>query len=229
MRTFILLIAIILLSKYGIAQSLDSLSTMKIKLTKQILIIKGEMDKLSKERDSLQIELIKINQEITKLNNISDSTETFTGIINFMGAALRENPDVNSMELIHVSPGDTVLLYSCYSKPFFKAMHNDYIGYISSSSLEKSTKVQSIIDKSLSKEDPKLAALTRQHGSYNASRIINHEYWLGMTDGMALSSLGSPDKINRTTGSFGIHEQWIYYGKDLYLYFEDGILKTIQN
>jgi hypothetical protein len=41
------------------------------------------------------------------------------------------------------------------------------------------------------------------------------------------SSWGKPNKINRTTYSFGVHEQWVYDGG--YLYFENGILKTIQN
>ena len=41
------------------------------------------------------------------------------------------------------------------------------------------------------------------------------------------SSWGKPRDINRTIGSYGTHEQWVYGGG--YLYFENGILKTIQN
>jgi hypothetical protein len=41
------------------------------------------------------------------------------------------------------------------------------------------------------------------------------------------SSWGKPRKINRSTYSFGVHEQWVYDGG--YLYFENGILTSIQN
>ena len=52
---------------------------------------------------------------------------------------------------------------------------------------------------------------------------------VGMSSQNALdSSWGKPQKINRTTGSFGVHEQWVYGGGG-YLYFENGILRTIQN
>lgn len=51
---------------------------------------------------------------------------------------------------------------------------------------------------------------------------------IGMTsERVLLSSWGRPEKVNRTTYSQGVHEQWVYSGG--YLYFEDGILTAIQN
>jgi hypothetical protein len=51
---------------------------------------------------------------------------------------------------------------------------------------------------------------------------------IGMTqDEVLMSSWGKPRRVNRTTYSFGVHEQWVYDGG--YLYFENGKLKTIQN
>ncbi len=41
------------------------------------------------------------------------------------------------------------------------------------------------------------------------------------------SSWGRPEKVNRTTTQRGVREQWVYHGN--YLYFEDGVLTTIQN
>lgn len=54
---------------------------------------------------------------------------------------------------------------------------------------------------------------------------------LGMTQEQAIAGWGRPRDINRSTYSFGIHEQWVYgrYGERGYLYFEDGILTSIQN
>ena len=42
------------------------------------------------------------------------------------------------------------------------------------------------------------------------------------------TSWGKPHSINRTTGSFGTTEQWVY-GSGNYLYFNNGKLTTIQN
>jgi hypothetical protein len=51
---------------------------------------------------------------------------------------------------------------------------------------------------------------------------------LGMTsERVLLSNWGRPQKVNRTTTAGGVHEQWVYDGG--YLYFQDGILTSIQN
>ena len=44
---------------------------------------------------------------------------------------------------------------------------------------------------------------------------------------MALESWGQPDDINRSVGSWGVHEQWVY--GDEYLYFENGKLTSWQD
>jgi DNA-binding transcriptional MerR regulator len=52
---------------------------------------------------------------------------------------------------------------------------------------------------------------------------------IGMTAADArICGWGNPSDINRTTGSWGTHEQWVY-GTRNYLYFENGILRSIQN
>jgi hypothetical protein len=73
------------------------------------------------------------------------------------------------------------------------------------------------------------SSLIQLYGSYDAQRILNHQYWLGMTTNMAKSSLGTPDDINRTVNTFGIREQWVYRTKDVYLYFKDGVLESFQD
>ncbi|WP_157045808.1 hypothetical protein [Polaromonas sp. JS666] len=51
---------------------------------------------------------------------------------------------------------------------------------------------------------------------------------IGMTQQEVLdSSWGRPQRINKTTSANYQHEQWVYDGG--YLYFESGILKTIQH
>lgn len=63
-----------------------------------------------------------------------------------------------------------------------------------------------------------------------------------MTSKMAIESLGYPSKINKTTLKGLISEQWIYekdelnksilmktFRNDVYLYFDNNILKAIQD
>lgn len=50
----------------------------------------------------------------------------------------------------------------------------------------------------------------------------------GMTKEQAKLSVGTPYDINRSVGSWGIHEQWVYRNRGLYLYFEDGKLTSWQ-
>jgi len=48
----------------------------------------------------------------------------------------------------------------------------------------------------------------------------------GMTKNMVRASVGSPNDINITSGSWGTNEQWVYDNK--YLYFKNGVLESMQ-
>lgn len=52
---------------------------------------------------------------------------------------------------------------------------------------------------------------------------------IGMTaDQVRGSNWGKPSSINRSTGSYGVHEQWVYGGGN-YIYFQNGRVSSIQN
>lgn len=51
---------------------------------------------------------------------------------------------------------------------------------------------------------------------------------IGMTKEEVLEIFGEPKDINRTITADSVSEQWVYSG-GIYLYFEDGILTTIQD
>ncbi len=52
---------------------------------------------------------------------------------------------------------------------------------------------------------------------------------IGMTQEQVINSnWGSPQDINKTTTAYGVREQWVYSGYR-YLYFENGILTSIQD
>lgn len=76
----------------------------------------------------------------------------------------------------------------------------------------------------------KFERLSSKYGKSNAKMMIEKKVKLGWNTEMCKESWGYPDDINRTTGIWGTHEQWVY--GDIYcscLYFENGILTTIQN
>lgn len=65
--------------------------------------------------------------------------------------------------------------------------------------------------------------------------IANHRFVIGMTVEQAILSVGSPNEINRSVGSWGVHEQWVYNRgvrvggvRGFYLYFENGKLTSWQ-
>jgi len=62
--------------------------------------------------------------------------------------------------------------------------------------------------------------------------ILNKKICIGMTKEDVIASWGTPKDINKSVGSWGVHEQWIYgnplYGAQ-YLYFENGKLTSWQD
>jgi hypothetical protein len=62
--------------------------------------------------------------------------------------------------------------------------------------------------------------------------ILEGKICLTMTKDEVVASWGNPYDINRTVGSWGVHEQWVY-GGDIsnrkYLYFENGVLTSWQD
>lgn len=58
--------------------------------------------------------------------------------------------------------------------------------------------------------------------------VLEGKVFVGMNSEQALESWGEPDDINRTITARGTSEQWVF-GSGSYLYFDNGILTTIQN
>lgn len=71
-------------------------------------------------------------------------------------------------------------------------------------------------------------AMIRKYGRTNGNLIIQGKVKLGFTKEMCREAWGSPSDINKSSGSWGGHEQWVY-GLGSYLYFENGRLTAIDN
>jgi len=76
-------------------------------------------------------------------------------------------------------------------------------------------------------KEKKLNRLTKEYGKRYAKYIFEGKICLGMTKKMVMDSMGEPDKVNRSVGSWGVHEQWIY--NEMYLYFENNKLTSWQD
>lgn len=67
----------------------------------------------------------------------------------------------------------------------------------------------------------------------NATAIRDHKVRIGMTQAQCREAWGKPYDTNRTVLSDNsVREQWVYGSIDYgmrFLYFEDGVLVTIQN
>ena len=71
------------------------------------------------------------------------------------------------------------------------------------------------------------AALLNYLASRMREAIRKGRPGLGMRDEEVRASWGPPIRINRSVGSWGVHEQWVYPGRN-YLYFKNGSLTSIQ-
>lgn len=63
--------------------------------------------------------------------------------------------------------------------------------------------------------------LINLYGIEEVEYVVSSEVHIGMSKDLCELSWGKPDKINKTTYSFGVKEQWVYREKNAYLYFED--------
>lgn len=119
---------------------------------------------------------------------------------------------------------DSLRLLLSYSSQIEEC--DEQISYISQRKVQvKNEKIQDEVKRNRLKEE-RLIELKKMFNSYDAIRILNGEIWLGMNSLMIRESIGSPKRINKSTYSDGVREQWIYDSR--YLYLEDGVLNSWQ-
>ncbi len=61
--------------------------------------------------------------------------------------------------------------------------------------------------------------------------VVEGRIWITMTEEQVLVGWGRPLDINRSFGSWGVHEQWVYgsLGARAYVYFENGKVRSISD
>lgn len=155
------------------------------------------------------------------------------------------NPSVKSKILTSLLVSNKIQLEEPVNSTWIKVNTDSIVGYIMVGYLEKSTIPSKFIyNDKLTKDDMvlndsiRLATekaelqkrknyLYKKYGKTNGDKILSGTIWLGMSNTMAEESIGRPKSNNRTVGSWGVHEQWVY--NDIYLYFENGKLTSWQD
>lgn len=92
---------------------------------------------------------------------------------------------------------------------------------------EAKAKAAKAVEEATKRENERRSNIIAKYGETYGNLIIKGQVIIGMTKEQCIEALGNPQRINRTVTSLTTREQWVYVNK--YLYFENGILITIQD
>ena len=170
---------------------------------------KANVEKIEKYIENIKVALKIQGNWCNKPNNIITITKneinvigTFEGIDdnNYIIKSI-EKENINNETSYHITLKNNISLY--YHNDTLKLIPN---GGILSGNLYQLCRVEDFIYE----ENPE------------------YEPTIGMTkDEVENSKWGKPRDINKTTYSWGTHEQWCYYGNK-YIYFKNGVVTAIQ-
>jgi hypothetical protein len=234
MRYLIAILLFVTIPFYSQSQTIDTLNSEIEKLESREQSLKHQLDSLSTLIRDVRWQIVQRRNELDGIQEEQKKeqmlSEGFTAKVVSNMYSIKDEPSVVAEKIADLSKGDEVIVYDFYQEPYLKINFNGQEGYISYGALEESELLNEVTGKTkrLKAEDPRLPKLIREFGETTARRIIKKEIWIGMTDKMARESIGRPNDINRTTSVYGVSEQWVY-PNGRYLYFEDGILTTIQD
>lgn len=153
-------------------------------------------------------------------------------------------------EVGSVAVGDSVEAIG-WSPWLYYIKHNGMKGYVSWRALEVNSRLDSLskvlqaesvkADELVKKKGQELEkkqqelerkkyedSLIKLYGKTVAMKILDGQWWVGMTDVMATLSLGRPDDVNRTVTANSVREQWVYRKYNIYLYFTNGVCTSYQ-
>lgn len=230
-----------------------TISTIGQTNTVKISELENKLKRIEKEFQELKTKTITIQDSIDLIKNqisnekyLSITTNGFICITkNSIQSKLRDNPSAGDNEILIIPKNKSITIIEYVGDDYWKVGYDNLIGYVNEVSLiqtdemrisiinfDKNKKIsdkkqkEEINQLSLRQEKAELERLKKLYGNENAYRISNHVIFLGMTANMAIESIGEPKSINKSTGSWGIHEQWVYDKK--FLYFENNVLTSWQ-
>lgn len=230
-------------------QAIDDLKKKVSRLRSEISIKQDSLNKAWEELDRLEKKQIasKYYREIT---------DTFIPAKVKRDGKVFRQPEWSSTVVGEVKPGDIVKLLD-YTGHYWLISKEDASGYVMDIMIdenEEARKYKSAIEKktkdaAINAELEKMAAekqasdklkkqtekeieewkkgVIAKYGNKVGQKLVDGYYWVGMTAEMARVSLGEPETINKSVGTWGVHEQWVY--GSIYLYIEKGKVASYQN
>lgn len=246
----ILIISLLLIvSNFAIAQNYNINQLTKKIDSITILINTNEkiIDTLLSENLSLKKELDKYYFFQNKLLLEKEEGELYVCI---MGTLLYETIDGKSLS--RINKGDKVKIIENLEEDY-KVYFNGQYGYVSKigfkseekilankklkeidnqNKIKKEQKLEQLRieeqEKRKQAEKERLKKLINKYGKIKGQKVFDGYIWLGMTKKMVKESWGIPNDINKTVGSWGVHEQWVY-SNNKYIYIENGVLTSWQD
>lgn len=234
MKISTLIILLVSLNTFSQEIGISELEKLKQNLTSEINNLNDSLKKVD-----IQITFLK-SKEIKKI--VSDSSLVSTAR---KGAYIKKSSNVMGRIITKLTEKKQVTLLD-YFDGYFGVCTDSICGYMNELWIENNEKIDEFI-KVKKQEQKELKRLEyenklklkkveyaklekkyiKKYGQKTYNELKKGYYWIGMNREMATISLGSPKDINRTVGSWGVHEQWVYDSK--YLYFENGKLTSYQN
>ena len=238
--TLISLLMCISLHSQSIEEEIDRLNSVKEELILKSNVLKDSIESISKMINSL---VVKKNVDIEGRNYIE--------VITSMEATIKDEPSFSGNVIGDVATGKPVRTYEYKGRGYWSCSIGTLAGYINEvffvpneelkviqesrksdyekleDERQKQTEIE-VKEREEKRKEERRAAILAIYDYETAVKILSGQIWLGMTTTMARLSIGSPNDINRSVGSYGVHEQWVYDSRNLYLYFENDILTSWQ-
>lgn len=251
MKHFILIIlfgisSLSVMSQESIHTKYDSLKKIIDRLKNEVEIKSDSILLLEPKFKKLELEIFMRELKSPDNDNpfyISASTKPV--IIYSSGKAKLRKEGIGTADVIRYIDQNTPITLLDYANNYWLISYESDIGYMNEMYIQQSDEIQLIMDATdkdrrfkyenelkianEKKKAEKKAKLVKLYGEEIAAKITGQQYWIGMTTDMAQHSLGYPDDNNKSVGSWGVHEQWVYERYELYLYFENGKLTSYQN
>jgi hypothetical protein len=241
MKIYLTIISTILFSLIARCQSKNE--TDLILLKKQKISLENKIKIFS---DSILL----INEKIDNINNQSSNAflkDSNNFILLKHGAKLRYNPDPLSKIMFEFK--DTIRAKVLdFSDGYFGVCYFEKCGYLNEIWIINNDSITSRVVENykllnrklvMEKEEMEKKAelknakiieqkLIKQFGLNTYKKLNNGNIWIGMTKEMLIISKGNPLKVNRSVGSWGVSEQWVYQN-NLYVYLKNGIVESYQD
>jgi len=209
----ILIISLVLVSFNNIYSQNSEIEKL-IRIRDELVLRKNEII------DSIKNVDIRINYLKSNEKDLNTKETTYTETKTRSQAKIKNKPDVFGDIIGYVPEDETIKVFDYYSG-YWLVEKDSLKGYTSEIYITNNQQMNSL------KKNHDKNEIIKKYGENIANKIFNHSIWIGMTPDMARLSIGSPLDINRTIGSWGVHEQWVY--KSRYLYFENGKLTSWQD